>query len=109
MKRSNTVSDLKRERDSAMTAAVLNMETVNVQRREFQQQVSDLCAQLGSVRKELRTLRNQICSTIVELPREKYASVETILAFPQECGAHERCSVESCNVYEPHSHDGRRS
>ena len=96
---------LKSERDAAMTAAILNAETIREQRREFQATITELSKQLATVRRDLRFLLDAECSTIVALPNDRYASVEMILAFPAEYGAHERCSAEFCNSIEPHEHE----
>jgi len=102
-------SQLKRERDAAMTAAIINAETIREQSREFQATITELSKQLAAARRELRILLNAEVSTIVEYAPEKYASVEMILAFPGEFGAHQRCSAEFCDSTEPHVHEGGRS
>ena len=94
--------NLKSERDHAVTCAVLNAETIRVQRREFQATIADLQRQLGTAKRDLRLLLNAEVATIVALPNEKYASVEMILAFPDEFEAHQRCAT--CDNIEPHSH-----
>lgn len=108
LEQARRIRELEGQLATATEAAKLNAETIDRQGRAWRESTSELHAKLGHAEKENRELWEKLCSMVVEFAPEKYATVEMILAWPEQHGAHVRCSADGCRELAPHIHERRR-
>ncbi len=92
------VRELEGQLRTATEAAKVNADTVTREQRAWREANSELHAEKGHIAKELRELRESLANTVVELPGDRVATLEMILAFPGEFGARPFCGVDGHDI-----------